>query len=252
MTIIDAIWLIVAGLFAGFINTLAGSGSLITLPLLMFLGLSPHQANATNRVAIFFQNLVAVRNFRQQKMLHTRQELYLVIPALIGSAVGASLAIQVNEEVLNTFIGILLFVMFFLILFKPDRWVKQQAGLVSGKGKVLRIIIFFFIGVYGGFIQAGVGFFLLAGLVLGVGYDLIKANAVKVLIVFTYTALALGIFIWSGQVNYLYGLVLAVGNASGAYVASKYARQIGVKYIRFILLAAVFIAGLKVLGVFSL
>ena len=252
MTIVDAIWLIVAGLFAGFINTLAGSGSLITLPLLMFLGLSPHQANATNRVAIFFQNLVAVRNFRQQKMLHTRQELYLVIPALIGSAVGASLAIQVNEEVLNTFIGILLFVMFFLILFKPDRWVKQQAGLVSGKGKVLRIIIFFFIGVYGGFIQAGVGFFLLAGLVLGVGYDLIKANAVKVLIVFTYTALALGIFIWSGQVNYLYGLVLAVGNSSGAYVASKYAKQIGVKYIRFILLAAVFIAGLKVLGVFSL
>lgn len=252
MTIVDAIWLIVAGLFAGFINTLAGSGSLITLPLLMFLGLSPHQANATNRVAIFFQNLVAVRNFRQQKMLHARQELYLVIPALIGSAVGASLAIQVNEEVLNTFIGILLFVMFFLILFKPDRWVKQQAGLVSGKGKVLRIIIFFFIGVYGGFIQAGVGFFLLAGLVLGVGYDLIKANAVKVLIVFTYTALALGIFIWSGQVNYLYGLVLAVGNASGAYVASKYAKQIGVKYIRFILLAAVFIAGLKVLGVFSL
>jgi len=252
MTLVDALWLILAGLFAGFINTLAGSGSLITLPLLMFLGLSPHQANATNRVAIFFQNLVAVRNFRQQKMLHTRQELYLVIPALIGSAVGASLAIQVNEEVLNTFIGILLFVMFFLILFKPDRWVKQQAGLVSGKGKVLRIIIFFFIGVYGGFIQAGVGFFLLAGLVLGVGYDLIKANAVKVLIVFTYTALALGIFIWSGQVNYLYGLVLAVGNASGAYVASKYARQIGVKYIRFILLAAVFIAGLKVLGVFTL
>jgi len=252
MTLIDAVLLILAGLFAGFINTLAGSGSLITLPLLMFMGLSPHQANATNRVAIFFQNLVAVRNFRKQQMLDVKHELYLVIPALIGSAVGASFAIQVNEAVLNTVIGIILFVMFFLILFKPERWVKQQAGLVSGKAKVIRVIIFFFIGIYGGFIQAGVGFFLLAGLVLGVGYDLIKANVVKVLIVFTYTALALGIFMWSGQVNYLYGLVLAVGNASGAYVASKYAKQIGVKYIRFILLAAVLVAALKVLGVFAL
>lgn len=250
MTLIDALWLILAGLFAGFINTLAGSGSLITLPLLMFLGLSPHQANATNRVAIFFQNMVAVRNFKKQKMLNVKTELYLVVPALVGSALGASLAIQVNERVLNTFIGILLFVMFFLILFKPDRWVKQQAGSVSGKSKIIRIVIFFFIGVYGGFIQAGVGFFLLAGLVLGVGYDLITANAVKVLIVFTYTALALGIFMWTGQVNYLYGLVLAVGNASGAYIASRYAKQIGVKYIRFILLGAILVAGLKVLGAF--
>jgi uncharacterized membrane protein YfcA len=81
--------LIGVGIVAGFIITLAGSGSLLTLPLLMFLGLSPHQANATIRVAIFFQNLVAVKNFTKQKMLAPRQEMGLVIPALIGSIVGA-------------------------------------------------------------------------------------------------------------------------------------------------------------------
>jgi uncharacterized membrane protein YfcA len=114
------------------------------------------------------------------------------------------------------------------------------------------MIIFFFVGIYGGFIQAGVGFFLLSALVLGVGYDLIKANAVKVLIVFSYTAIALGIIMWSGQVNYLYGLVLAVGNSAGAFIASKYAKQIGTKIIRHILLAAVLLAGLKIAGVFNL
>ncbi|MCU4176401.1 sulfite exporter TauE/SafE family protein [Carboxylicivirga sp. N1Y90] len=252
ITLFDALLLIVAGLFAGFINTLAGSGSLITLPLLMFLGLSPHQANATNRVAIFFQTLVAVRNFEKQKTLDIKQNLSLVIPALIGSAVGATLAININEELLNAFIGGLLFVMFFVILFKPERWVKEQAGSVDAKPTFWRIIIFFGIGLYGGFIQAGVGFFLLAGLVLGVGYDLIRANAVKVLIVFCYTALALGIFMWSGQVNYLFGIVLAIGNASGAYIASRYSKQIGTKYIRYILLVAVMLAALKVLGVFEL
>ena len=252
MNYIDAVLLIGVGLIAGFINTLAGSGSLLTLPLLMFLGLSPHQANATNRVAIFFQNLVAVKNFTKQKMLAPRQEIGLVIPALIGSIVGASFAVNIDEKVLHAFIAGLLFFMFFIILLKPDRWVKEQAGKVEGKRPFWQMIIFFFVGIYGGFIQAGVGFFLLSALVLGVGYNLIKANAVKVLIVLSYTVIALGIFMWSGQVNYLYGLVLAVGNSAGAFIASKYAKQIGTKVIRHILLAAVLLAGMKIAGVFEM
>ncbi len=247
ITLIDAVLLIIAGLFAGFINTLAGSGSLITLPLLMFLGLTPHQANATNRIAIFFQNLVAVRNFHQQKTLDIKANVYLILPALIGSVIGASFAININERLLNYFIGGLLFVMFFVILLKPSQWIKEQAGQVEGKATFWQMLIFFFIGVYGGFIQAGVGFFLLAGLVLGVEYDLIKANAVKVLIVLCYTGIALGIFIWAGQINYVFGFVLAIGNASGAFIASKYANQIGVKPIRHILLTAVMLAAIKVL-----
>jgi uncharacterized membrane protein YfcA len=252
MDYIDIVLLIGAGLIAGFINTLAGSGSLLTLPLLMFLGLSPHQANATNRIAIFFQNLVAVRNFKQQKLLDPKKETGLFVPALLGSIIGAFFAVQINEKILNGIIAGLLFFMFFIILFKPDKWVKEKAGQTSAKRPVWQMIIFFFIGMYGGFIQAGVGFFLLSGLVLGVGYDLVRANAVKVLIVFAYTSVALGIFIYSGQINYLYGIVLAMGNATGAFVASKYAQQIGVKVIRYILLAAVLLAGLKVAGVFEL
>lgn len=247
MSIIDALLLIAAGIFAGFINVLAGSGSLITLPLLMFLGLSPHQANATNRVAIFFQNVVAVRNFKQQGLINYKSSLFLVVPAIIGSVIGASVAVTIDENILNLFIGSVLFVMFLVILVKPEKWVKAQAGQANEKPAFWQVIIFFFIGVYGGFIQAGVGFFLLAGLVLGVGYDLIKANAIKVFIVLAYTAIALGIFIWSGQVNYLYGIILAIGNASGAFIASRYAQKIGVRYIRYILLATVFAAGVKVL-----
>ncbi len=251
MNLTEILLLIGAGTAAGFINTLAGSGSLLTLPLLMFLGLSPHQANATNRVAIFFQNIVAVKSFTKQKLLKPKQETGLVIPALIGATIGASLAVNINERVLHAFIAGLLFFMFFIILLKPDKWVKEQAGKVEGKRPVWQIIIFFFIGLYGGFIQAGVGFFLLSALVLGVGYDLIKANAVKVLIVLSYTVIALGIFIYSGQINYLFGLVLAIGNSAGAFIASKYAKQIGTKVIRYILLAVVLLAGLKIAGVFD-
>ncbi len=238
--------LILAGCFAGFINTLAGSGSLITLPLLIFLGLSPHQANATNRVAIFFQNIVAVRNFEKQKLIDYKASYPLILSAVAGSIAGALFAVNINEYFLNIFIGCLLFSMFFVVLFKPDRWVKEQAGKVNQKSTIARIIIFFMIGVYGGFIQAGVGFFLLAGLVLGAGFDLIKGNAVKVLIVLSYTTISLIIFIWSGHIHYLYGIILAIGNASGAYIASRFAIKIGVKFIRYILLLCILMVAVKV------
>jgi uncharacterized membrane protein YfcA len=251
MEITDALILVIAGVAAGVINTLAGSGSLITLPLLMFMGLPPAVANGTNRIGVVVQNIVATRNFVHQKELSPRKEWSLIIPTLFGSLVGALIAVEINEDVLNYFIGGLLVVMFFVILMKPTSWIKGKAGEVkTTKSRIINIIIFFFIGLYGGFIQAGVGLFLLAGLVLSAGYNLIRANAVKVLMVFSFTLVALSVFILAGQVVWSYGLLLAAGNAVGAWFASKNASKIGAKNIRYILLAVVLFSGLKVLGVF--
>ena len=240
-----------AGFLAGFINTLAGSGSLITLPLLMFVGLPANVANGTNRIAILLQNVVGVGSFRQQKILNTKMGLWLALPAVIGSLLGAQIAIELNEDVMEKTIAGLLIVMFFLILYKPQTWVKGKAGHVSAKPTMLQFIIFFFIGVYGGFIQAGVGLFLLAGLVLGAGVDLVKANALKLFIVLLYTPFALAIFFINDQVDLKIGLILALGNMLGAFVASRFAVHWGAKYVRYILLAVVLISALKLLGVFN-
>lgn len=240
------------GLLAGFINTLAGSGSLLTLPLLMFLGLPANVANGTNRIAILLQNVVGVSSFRHQKVLSFRAGLQLGIPAVAGSLVGAIVAVQFNEEIMSKVIGFLLIFMFFLILYKPGRWIKEHKNQFSGRPGWLRVLIFFLIGAYGGFIQAGVGFFLLAGLVLGAGLDLVKANAVKVFIVLLYTPFALGIFMYHGQVNYFLGLILAIGNMLGAYVGSRVAVSWGPRFVRIILMLAVFVSSLKLLGIFDL
>lgn len=241
--------MVLVGFVAGFINTLAGSGSLMTLPLLIFLGLPANVANGTNRIAILLQNIVAVGSFKKEKVINYKESLWLVVPAIIGSLVGARLAININEDIMRKTIGGLLIVMFFLILYKPDKWVKGQAGMVTEKPNVLRIIIFFFIGVYGGFIQAGVGFFLLSGLVLSAGFDLVKANAYKLLIVLAYTPFALAIFIFNDQVNYKWGLILACGNMLGAYIATKFAVNWGAKFVRYVLLVILFIASLKLTGI---
>ncbi len=242
---------IFVGFIAGFINTLAGSGSLLTLPMLMFLGLPANIANGTNRIAILLQNIVGVSTFKKQKVFEFKEGYRLAIPAVLGSVIGAQIAVGFNEELMRKTIGGLLLFMFFIILYKPDKWIKGQVGKIIGKPTILQMVIFFFIGIYGGFIQAGVGFFLLAGLVLGSGVDLIKANALKIFIILIYTIFALTIFMINHQVNYKMGLILAVGNMAGAFIAAKFAVNWGVKFVRYILLIVIIFASVKFLGLFE-
>jgi len=240
--------IIAAGLFAGFVNTLAGSGSLITLPLLMFLGLPANIANGTNRIGVLVQSAVSSWSFKKQKLYNIRESLWMVIPAVAGSFLGSLMAVRINEHIMEMLIGGLLVFMFFVILYKPEKWVSEHVPVLSNRRKWWVSVIFFFIGIYGGFIQAGVGFFLLAALVLGAGLGLTKANALKVVIVAALTIVALVVFILSGQVNYLYGIILAVGQGAGAWLASKVAVSWGPKVVRIILLVAIMASAIKLTG----
>jgi len=242
--------LVATGILVGFINTLAGSGSLISLPLLMYVGLPANVANGTNRVAILLQSMVGAGSFRKQKVIEFREGILLSLPAVVGAVIGAILAVDLNELMMRRVIGALMIVMFFLIMLKPESWIKGHAGKLRARPTFWQVLIFFGIGLYGGFIQAGVGFFLLAGLVMGAGMDLIKANGFKNLIVALYTPFALAVFIINGQVNWIIGLTLAAGNMLGAYIAARVAISRGTEFIRIILLIMLFAAGMDLLGVF--
>jgi uncharacterized protein len=243
------------GILTGFINTVAGSGSLISLPLLMFLGLSPATANGTNRIGILLQSFVGVagyKKFANMQNAEWKLGLWLTIPAIIGSLIGASIAVKIEGDYLEKIIAILLVMMFFLILLKPERWLKGKEGFISKHPSIFQIVIFFIIGIYLGFIQAGVGFFLLAGLVLSVGFDLIKSNAIKVLVVFLCTPFALGVFIYSGHINYVWGLILGIGAMIGAWLATRFAAKLGNNFVRWVVLISLAIDASKMLGFFKL
>jgi uncharacterized membrane protein YfcA len=244
--------LIIAGILAGFINTLAGSGSLITLPLLMFMGMPANVANATNRIGIFLQSAVGAASFHQQKVFDYKEGLWFAAPATVGSLVGALAAVNLNTDIMEKIIGGLLLFMFFMVLYKPENWIKEKAGKIEGRPKTWQLFIFFLIGLYGGFIQAGVGFILLAGLVLGAGVNLTKANALKVFIVFIYTSVALAVFILNNQISYLAGLILASGSMIGAYIATRVAIKNGPRVVRIILLVILLISALKYVGALDL
>ncbi|MFQ5615455.1 MAG: sulfite exporter TauE/SafE family protein [Anaerolineales bacterium] len=243
---------IAAGFTAGFINTLAGSGSLVTLPLLIFVGLPATVANGTNRVAILLQNVVGVSSFRRQKALDVRGALMLGIPAVIGSIVGANIAVNLNETAMRRVLGAIMMLMLVVILLRPKRWLQGELEQITEWPSWQQLALFFFSGIYGGFIQAGVGIFLLAGLVLGIGYGLVRANAVKVGIVLFFTIFALFVFLINGQVNWGVGLILAIGNMLGAWVGTKVAVEKGAVWVRRLLIAVVVVSAANLLGVFDL
>ena len=236
------------GILAGFINTLAGGGSALTLPMLIFMGLPANMANGTNRIAILLGALVSSSKFKKEKILNIKESLWLAIPTVLGAIPGAILAINLTDNLMKKIIGVVLIVMLVIVVFKPDIWVKSRVGLAKSKSGWINILVFFCIGAYGGFIQVGIGFFLLAGLVMVNGMNLLNANAVKVLLVLLYTPLALGIFILNKQVDYSLGLTLALGNMTGAWIGAKTAIKKGPGFIRYVLILALVLSAVKLFG----
>lgn len=239
--------LVLAGFAAGFINTLAGSGTLLTLPLLIFFGLPATIANGTNRIGVLFQTAVATRHFKKNQVFEWKEALAPTASAVAGAIAGALFASKLNEELLNRIIGILLILMFFLILYKPEKWLKENTRLTKSKPRIGVMILFAIIGFYGGFVQVGSGYFLIATLVFGSGFDLLKANAIKSLIIMAFNIAALSIFIYNNQVDYLMGLLLGIGSMTGAWVASSIAIQKGSRFIRIFMLVTILVFGTKLL-----
>lgn len=255
MSIPNIIFILLTGIAAGFINVLAGGGSLLTMPVLIFMGLPSAVANGTNRIALMIQNIVAITNFKRKGFFNWHLSLMLGIPAVLGSIVGAHLAISLSDEIFNRILAVIMLVVLCLILWNPLK--KGTNNLENSqkftlKKKILAVIVFFFVGIYGGFIQAGVGFIIIMALTLITGMSLVRINSIKVFIIGFYMISSLLIFIINGQINWILGLTLAVGNGIGGWLGSNFAVAKGDKWIRIFLIISVTIMALKLLGLFEI
>jgi uncharacterized membrane protein YfcA len=248
--------LVLAGLAAGFINTLAGGGSLLTLPALIFLGLDANVANGTNRVAVLVQNGTAVVGFARQGHVPGRLTLALLPPAVLGAFLGARVAVEVPEAVLRAILAGVL-VLSLPAVFLPEGGTRaarsssgSPAASVPGRIRLSPWMygVFAAIGFYGGFIQAGVGLLILGVLVSMLGLDLVRANALKVAIVLAHTAIALPVFVARGQVDASAGLLLAASNMAGAWVGTRLALHGGARVVRWVLAIAILVCAAQLLG----
>jgi len=242
MTVGIFIALVASGLMVGFINTLAGGGTVISMTLFMMLGLSPITANGTNRIGIVLQNLVAVINFRRDKTLEISKSVKWAIPMIAGSLIGSTLSIKINSTVFGIcFVAVMIF-MVLMMLLNPTAWIKGNPDKINKSDSFLEYILLFLTGTYAGFIHIGTGYFLLAILVMMNGYNLLQANAIKNLLVLLYVPFSLAIYIYHGEVNYQYGFIHAIGNIIGAYAASRWAVKWGVNFIRWVVIVFILLA----------
>ncbi|MEM7185783.1 MAG: sulfite exporter TauE/SafE family protein [Bacteroidota bacterium] len=237
--------LVGVGFVVGFINTVAGGGSLLSLPVLIFLGLPPNVANGTNRVAIVIQTATAVAGFKSKGVSTFPFNAYLGISALFGAIIGAYIAVDINGELFNRILAIIMITVILIILFKPKTTAVHALERTKGKHLWIGIVAFFFFGIYGGFINAGLGFVMILFLHFVNHMTLVRANATKVAVVFTYMLSALVVFAINDKVDWILGLVLASGNATGAWVASRYSVKKGDKFIKTFIVVMVAIMAVK-------
>ena len=242
---IELILFVIIGFITGIINIMAGGGSLLTLPMLIFLGLPPSIANGTNRVAILIQNIFSTAGFRSKGIKTFPFSIYFGLSAMLGAIIGAQVAIDIKGEVFNKILAvIMLFVVAFLIFNRKTKY-EDLLERITGKHLWISIILFFFVGIYGGFIQAGTGFLMLLVLSGVNQFSLVKSNAIKVVVALIYTTSALFIFIINDQVYWKYGLILAIGNASGGWLASRWSVKKGDGPVKIFLIIMVIIMAIK-------
>jgi uncharacterized protein len=246
--------ILAAGILAGFLNTLGGGGSLLSLPVLIFLGLPPAVANGTNRIALIVQNLVGVTNFRRKGFFYPKLSFILGVPAILGSIIGARVAVSISGEVFERILAVVMIVVLILILTRPEKkFIKEMDSENLGTFRlIVAMIAFFGVGLYGGFIQAGVGFIIIVALTLITGMSLVKVNSLKVFIILIYTISSLLVFLINGKVDFILGFTLAIGNAIGAYIGSNFAVNKGERWIRIFLIITILAMSAELLGIFEL
>jgi len=234
------------GVVAGILNVLAGGGSLLTLPVLLFLGLPAPVANGSNRIAIFCQNIFAIRGFRKHGVFPWQLALLGLLPALLGSYLGASLAVDIDDALFKKLLAMIMLGVLLLTALDPaKRWRRDAMPMTRLRLAVL-LVTFFGVGVYGGFVQAGVGFIIIAAL-LPHGLDLVRINAVKVIVIFAFTVVALGVFIAHGQIDWPLGLALAAGNSVGGAIGSRLAVKKGHAWLQRVVTVTVLVFAIKLL-----
>lgn len=236
------ILVLVVGFISGIINVMAGGGSLLTMPLLIFLGLDSTMANGTNRIAILFQNATAIGGFKSKGLGPGRLGIFLGLSALAGAIIGSTIALEIPDGIFNKILAGVMVLVVLMTIVNPSLKLKEGEVLVQRLGtkqKTLALIAMFFIGIYGGFIQAGTGLFIMAALSFINKYDLLQANVAKAVIMFIYTLSAIAIFAFAGQVDLFYGLALAFSMSAGAWWASRWSTGSGQQYIKWFMIVAV-------------
>ncbi|MCM4153622.1 sulfite exporter TauE/SafE family protein [Arenibacter sp. N53] len=238
--------LALVGFAVGGLNTLAAGGSLLTLPMLIFMGLPASVANGTNRIAVLTQGIANVAGYKSKgKEIASPFILYLSIVATAGTLIGSNLAIDIDDSAFNKILAIVMVLIVIVMVIKPKIHINDFEELITGKRQFWGMVAFFFIGIYGGFIQAGTGIFVLLVLSSINHLTLMKSNVIKAVVMVVYTSAALILFGLNGKLDWEIGLTLASGQTLGGWLTSRWSVDKGDGIVKILLIIVVICMSIK-------
>lgn len=234
---LDPLILLVAALLAGAINSIAGGGTLISFPAMVWLGRDPILANATNAVAMWPGSLAGAYGFRRELATARRWLLLLIIPSLAGGGIGAWLLLRTPSETFDRIVPALIFGA--TLLLAAQEMITKRLGILAHaqekptRGWIVFVFIFqLLVGLYGGYFGAGMGILMLAALGLIGLTDIHQMNGLKNVLAVGINGIAAIYFAMSGAVIWRDALVLTIGTVLGAYVGARLAQRLGRRFVR--------------------
>lgn len=220
MTITTYLLIICSGIVCGFLNSMASSGSAVTLPLLIFLGIPPAIANGSNRLSIFIGSCVAVSCYAQKAEMHWKRTFIIALPVLIGTLIGTLIAVILSPTHIVAVIIASIFIALIILLSNPHRILDKQF-----KARIqfnwMTYFLFLLIGIYSGLIMLGSAIWMLLGVVLLGGLDLVSANGTKNFLLIISSLLSLIIFYDANMIDWNVGIGLSIGSVIGSFIGGK-------------------------------
>ena len=234
--VFETVVILAAGFVAGVINSIAGGGSLISFPALLWLGRDPIIANATNTIAMWPGSLAGMVGFRRELSTGPRWLLLLVLPALAGGVAGAVLLLRTPETVFERLVPVLIFAA--TMLLAGQEFISRHIRPHRTAGWIVFVFVFqFLVSVYGGYFGAGMGILMLAALGLIGMTDLHQMNGLKNLLAICINGIAAIYFAVSGAVNWRDGVIMALGSIAGGWFGAHMARRLGRVFVRRVVIA---------------
>lgn len=244
--------LVISGLFVGFINTLSAGGTVISIAVYLALGLPASTANATNRVNVLIQSFGTSYMMHKQGLLDVNKALKYSIPTVLGAILGTLFAVSISNDLFSYFLGGILLIMVVFLFFKPKNFHKDDQEKISRKAPFYHYLVFFLIGIYGGFIQVGTGFYLMIAGTGLLGFNILRSNAIKVAIMGIYTIASILIFMIDSNIIWSYGVIHSLGAIIGSWFATRFAMRRGSKFVNYIIILVIILTALNLFGIIDL
>jgi hypothetical protein len=236
-----------ASIIGGLFGTLVGGTSLITIPILIFLGLPPHTAIGTDRLGVAGLTTVGWYKFHQKGLIHYPVSLWLGVAALIGSFLGANLVLGISVGLLKKIIAAATVVILIIVIAQPRLGLEKRKRGIKGRAYGTGIFISFIIGIYGGFYGAMAGTFLLYVLLFIFDQTFLEGAATLKLTSLMMTTMAAVVFASKGAVDYPMAAAMFLGCAIGSYIGAHYSDRIGNVWIKRLFIFIVLIMAVKLL-----